>query len=631
MSSSARVRRAPVAILSVLAVLAAGLVAAAPAQAASPDLVISQVYGGGGNAGATYTHDYHGDLQPGHNRRLDRQAVDPVHIRCRQLRGTSPTADRLRTPAARQVLPRAAGGRRGWRAQLSAARRHRRHPDTMAAASRKVALLPATPRRLHGAPPPATAAAARPIVDLVGYGDRPGRGTSRARPPRRRSRRTHGRLPQGPRHARTPITTALDFQTARRRAQHATSGVPSRETGAQCVQHQPREQRDRRTSRQQRERDLQRARHGHRRVVHPELRDQRRTCHDAQRWSDHLHPRPGRRLRHERAVHADCRRRAGRPGPNDPPDPMASDHVVKFTTAAPPPPTVKNPSGPGPGAHLPFSRHIGHGGRCRHRERTNAFWLQEEDAQSDADPGTSEGISSSRQCPSRRRRRPGQGLRHRRGVPPGRGGGHRQPHHHGAQRPWPRRDGALLRQRPAEPHRDRRRRARATTAVIDDDATGDVETPAPSTPPPTASTSTRASRGCGSRSTTPSSPARPTPSARSGCGRQRRRRSRTARGGIVVRPSDFNPERIQVDDGIAGVTPPPSTSATRSPGRSSASSTTTSATSSSVHDDARVSPAALAREDDRRRWRRRAGRRRRSTSRTSTRATRSPSSTSWPT
>jgi predicted extracellular nuclease len=55
---SARVRRAPIAILSVLAVLAAGLVAAAPAQAVSASLVISQVYGGGGNSGATYTHDF---------------------------------------------------------------------------------------------------------------------------------------------------------------------------------------------------------------------------------------------------------------------------------------------------------------------------------------------------------------------------------------------------------------------------------------------------------------------------------------------------------------------------------------------------------------------------------------------
>ena len=38
--------------------LAAGLAFAAPAQAASPDIVISQVYGGGGNAGATLRNDF---------------------------------------------------------------------------------------------------------------------------------------------------------------------------------------------------------------------------------------------------------------------------------------------------------------------------------------------------------------------------------------------------------------------------------------------------------------------------------------------------------------------------------------------------------------------------------------------
>ena len=41
-----------------LAALAATLAFAAPASAASPDIVVSQVYGGGGNAGATYTHDF---------------------------------------------------------------------------------------------------------------------------------------------------------------------------------------------------------------------------------------------------------------------------------------------------------------------------------------------------------------------------------------------------------------------------------------------------------------------------------------------------------------------------------------------------------------------------------------------
>ena len=48
------------------------------------------------------------------------------------------------------------------------------------------------------------------------------------------------------------------------------------------------------------------------------------------------------------------------------------------------------------------------------------------------------------------------------------------------------------------------------TTVIEDDATGDVETPRRlRLRPTTASTSTRASRACASRSTTPSPPARP--------------------------------------------------------------------------------------------------------------------------
>ena len=41
-----------------LTTLAAALALAAPASAASPNIVISQVYGGGGNAGATFKNDF---------------------------------------------------------------------------------------------------------------------------------------------------------------------------------------------------------------------------------------------------------------------------------------------------------------------------------------------------------------------------------------------------------------------------------------------------------------------------------------------------------------------------------------------------------------------------------------------
>lgn len=44
--------------VAVLAVAAASLLVAPAAQSASPDLVVSQVYAGGGNSGATFTHDY---------------------------------------------------------------------------------------------------------------------------------------------------------------------------------------------------------------------------------------------------------------------------------------------------------------------------------------------------------------------------------------------------------------------------------------------------------------------------------------------------------------------------------------------------------------------------------------------
>lgn len=50
-------RRAGASLLTLALILVGIPVGATPAAALSPDLVISQVYGGGGNSGATYTHD----------------------------------------------------------------------------------------------------------------------------------------------------------------------------------------------------------------------------------------------------------------------------------------------------------------------------------------------------------------------------------------------------------------------------------------------------------------------------------------------------------------------------------------------------------------------------------------------
>ena len=47
-----------VALVLVTAVAAVTAVAVQPASSASPDVVVSQVYGGGGNAGASHTHDF---------------------------------------------------------------------------------------------------------------------------------------------------------------------------------------------------------------------------------------------------------------------------------------------------------------------------------------------------------------------------------------------------------------------------------------------------------------------------------------------------------------------------------------------------------------------------------------------
>ena len=50
--------RRTLAVVAATATVAAGLTAPSPAAAASSDVVISQIYGGGGNSGATLTNDF---------------------------------------------------------------------------------------------------------------------------------------------------------------------------------------------------------------------------------------------------------------------------------------------------------------------------------------------------------------------------------------------------------------------------------------------------------------------------------------------------------------------------------------------------------------------------------------------
>ncbi len=58
MSSRNRMSRVAIVALFLLQTLSAVWATSRPAFAASPNIVISQVYGGGGNSGATYTHDF---------------------------------------------------------------------------------------------------------------------------------------------------------------------------------------------------------------------------------------------------------------------------------------------------------------------------------------------------------------------------------------------------------------------------------------------------------------------------------------------------------------------------------------------------------------------------------------------
>jgi predicted extracellular nuclease len=161
MTSPQRKRRAAAAALTSAVLVAAFVAAPAPAFAASPDVVISQVYGGGGNSGATLTNDFIELFNP------TTTAVDLTgwSVQYASAAGTSWQATALTgsIPAGAHYLVGEAAGAGGTTPLPT--------PDAtgsiaMSAASGKVALSTAATALTCGA----TCASAPTVRDFIGYG-----------------------------------------------------------------------------------------------------------------------------------------------------------------------------------------------------------------------------------------------------------------------------------------------------------------------------------------------------------------------------------------------------------------------------------------------------------------------------
>jgi hypothetical protein len=168
-------------ILALTAAMAIAILPAAtvrPVLATSPDVVISQVYGGGGNIGAIYTNDFV---------ELFNRGSSPVSLAGWTAQYTSATGTGnfgANTGLLTEILPAATlqpgqylliqeqfGGANG--VPLPTADVVDGSPISMSATAGKVALVnTTTPLGCNGsAAQPCSAAALATIVDLVGYGD----------------------------------------------------------------------------------------------------------------------------------------------------------------------------------------------------------------------------------------------------------------------------------------------------------------------------------------------------------------------------------------------------------------------------------------------------------------------------
>ncbi|HSK28180.1 MAG TPA: lamin tail domain-containing protein, partial [Jiangellales bacterium] len=161
--------------VALTAAMAPSVLLAAPAAAVSPNLVISQVYGAGGNTGATYTHDYVELF----NRGTAAVSLAGMSIQYASATGTGnfgansgqlTDLPNVTLQPGQYYLVQQAGGTTG--AALPTPDLVDPTPIAMAAGAGKVALATgATTLGCNGGSAPCSADQLARVVDLVGYGN----------------------------------------------------------------------------------------------------------------------------------------------------------------------------------------------------------------------------------------------------------------------------------------------------------------------------------------------------------------------------------------------------------------------------------------------------------------------------
>jgi predicted extracellular nuclease len=162
-----RRRLSAVVLSALLASMLPPLTAAASAQTSNPDVTISQIYGGGGNSGAPYTHDFV-ELRNVGSSPVDMSGLSVQYASATGTGAFNPTALTGTLEPGAFHLVRLAGGATGEPLPVE--------PDdtgtlNLAGASGKVALATgSTSLGCNGGSTPCDAEATARIVDLVGYG-----------------------------------------------------------------------------------------------------------------------------------------------------------------------------------------------------------------------------------------------------------------------------------------------------------------------------------------------------------------------------------------------------------------------------------------------------------------------------